>query len=64
MKKRRITEDEADVIISERRIKEAGEGTPFEDYLKKHGYELVIIDGHSRIRQPDGTLMPRRKRRC
>jgi hypothetical protein len=45
----RLSEDEADVIISERNIAEDPEGIPFEGVLNELGYEL------------DRTAHPRRK---
>ncbi len=44
----RMSEDEADVLISERRLSENLPLTPLETYLKKHGVTLERSAGTSR----------------
>ncbi len=50
-----LTEDEADYIISERRLRENPEGgIAFEDYLKKHG---LTMERPLRPDKPKTSLM-------
>lgn len=37
-----LTEDQADIMVAERRMN--GAERPFEDYLREHGYDVVTGD--------------------
>ena len=48
-----MTEDEADGIVSQRRLSEPS--IPFEKVLKKHGFVLDLQDGKVRVTRTSGA---------